>query len=102
MPAVAAVTTGRAVALSAWTPPAASRPHIIAKAGLISLMMLPLAAKRIAPATGRMTVLTMSLMLSTAGTLSATVSMTSRTASTPSTHGLSSAFQGALRVMTSV
>jgi len=68
----------------------------------MSLMTLLLAAKRIAPAAGRMAVLMTSLMLSTAGTLSATISMTSRMVSTPSTQGFSRVFQGALRVITSV
>jgi len=85
--------------LTACTPPATSRPQIMANRGWVSPMTPALAAKRRAPATGRTKVWMASLTVSAAGTLSTRNSMTSSTANTPITHQLSRASQGGLRVI---
>ena len=89
------MTTGRTVAFAACTPEAISSPQIIAKTGLISLITLPLAAKRIAPAAGRMNVWMTSLAVSAAGILSTVISIANSTPSMPNTQGFSNAFHGA-------
>ena len=56
VPALAAVTMGRAVVLAMCTVPEISRPHSMARMGCMSAMALALAAKSTAPAVGRTTV----------------------------------------------
>ena len=98
VPPVETVTTGRAVALTACTLPATSRPIAMAKTVFISITLV-LAAKTIAPAAGRMKDMMTSLTLSTAGILSATNSMTERKINIPMIHQLVRPSQGALRVI---
>ena len=102
VPAVAAVITGRAADLTTCTVPATSSPQAIASTGCTSAMAFVLAANRTAPATGRIKVWTMSLMLSTTGILSARISMAASTTRTPIVHQLSSASKGSLRRIRSV
>ena len=101
-PMLAPVTKGRAVDFATCTPPATNSPQPMASAGWTSLITLPLAAKRTAPATGRTKVWMVSLMLSTMGNLSTVTSMASSTVKTPSTHAFSRALHGSCSVIRSV
>ena len=100
VPAVAAVTAGRtSTDLTVWTLPATSSPQIIRRTGLTFVAEPALAAKRTAPAVGRMKVCTASLTWSTAGILSATASIRQSTVSKPMVHQLVRASHGEVRSM---
>ena len=84
-PAVVTFTAGRAVALTACTPPAMTTPATSSTTGSTVPCCEEETASR-PPAAGRTTVWTTSLTWSTAGTLSATTSTRSSTAMSPMTH----------------
>ena len=77
-PAVVAVMSGLDPAFTAWTLPAESAPSTKLTVGSMPCTMPLCAAKRIPPATGRMKVWIMSLIESTAGILSANISIVSK------------------------
>jgi hypothetical protein len=102
-PPVVAVTAGRIAAdFTTCTLPATRSPAMIPNAGWRPVTTSVLAAKRIAPAAGRMKVWMASLTWLTAGTLSAKNSTSPRRTSAPITHQLSRASQGELSWIQSV